>query len=95
MLGSENVRITDLNRKNVGAVKLGVTIWEGKTPTVELIRQSRVVIVTGTTVVNGTFDSIWDWIPRNSKDYLIYGVTAAGVCTLMGCDRICPYCRSE
>ena len=95
VLGPENVRITDLNRKNVGAVKFGVTIRDGKTQTEELIRQSRVVIVTGTTLVNGTFDSIWDWIQRHGKDYLIYGVTAAGVCALMGWDRICPYCRSE
>ena len=72
-----------------------MTIWDGKTQTEELIRRSRVVIVTGTTLVNGTFDRIWDWIQRNSKDYLIYGVTAAGVCTLTGWDRICPYCRSE
>ena len=95
VLGSENVRITDLNRKNIGTVKFGVTIWDGKTQTEELIRQSRVVIVTGTTLVNGTFDSIWDWIHRHGKDYLIYGVTTAGVCTLMGWDRICPYSRSE
>ncbi|MFH1418183.1 MAG: DUF364 domain-containing protein [Planctomycetota bacterium] len=95
VLGSGNVRITDLNRKNVGAVKFGVTIWNGKTRTEELIRQSQVVVVTGTTLVNDTFDSIWDGIQGNSKDYLIYGVTAAGVCTLMGWDRICPYCRSE
>ena len=95
VLGAENVRITDLNLKNVGAVKFGVTIWDGKTQTEELIRRSRVVIVTGTTLVNGTFDRIWDGIQRNSKDYLIYGVTAAGVCTLTGWDRICPYCRSD
>jgi len=50
--------------------------------------------VTGTTLVNGTFDSIWDWIQRHGKDYLIYGVTAAGVCELMGWKRICPYRRS-
>jgi len=95
VLGPENVRITDLNRKNVGAVKFGVTIWDGKTRMEELIRRSRVVVVTGTVLVNGTFDDIWDQIQRHGKDYLIYGVTAAGVCTLMDWARICPYCRSE
>jgi hypothetical protein len=50
--------------------------------------------VTGTTLVNGTFGNIWDWIQRHGKDYLIYGVTAAGVCELMGWNRICPYSRS-
>ncbi len=94
-LGPQNVRITDLNQKNVGAVKFGVTIWDGRSQTEDLIRQSHVLIITGTTLVNGTFDTIWNWIQKHNKDYLIYGVTAAGVCALMGWDRICPYCRSE
>jgi hypothetical protein len=94
-LGAENVRITDLNRKNVGTVKFGVTIGDGRTQTEELIRESRVVIVTGTTLVNGTFDGIWEGIQQHHRDYLIYGVTAAGVCQLMGWNRFCPYCRSE
>ncbi len=95
VFGSENIRMTDLNQKNVGAVKFGVTIWDGKSQTEELIRRSRVLIVTGTTLVNGTFDGIWDQIQKHGKDYLIFGVTAAGVCKLMDWARICPYCRSE
>ena len=92
--GSENVRITDLNPKNVHAMKFGVTVWDATTQTEELIRQSRVVLVTGTTLVNGTFDQIWDWIHSYGRDYLIYGVTGAGVCELMNWNRMCPYGRS-
>ncbi len=95
VFGPEKVRITDLNQRNVGAVKFGVTIWDGKSQTEELIRRSRVLVVTGTTLVNGTFDGIWDWIQKHGRDYLIFGVTAAGVCALTGWNRICPYCRSE
>ena len=91
--GADRVRITDLDRKNVGAVKFGVTVWDGRTRTEELIRRSGVVIVTGTTLVNGTFDSIWNWIRGYTRDYLIYGVTAAGVCELTGWNRMCPYSR--
>ncbi|MBN2563918.1 MAG: hypothetical protein JXQ75_23635 [Phycisphaerae bacterium] len=93
--GAENVRITDLNASNVQAVKFGVTIWDGRTRTEELVRQSSVVVVTGTTLVNGTFDGILGWVRDYGKDYLVYGVTAAGVCELMGLDRICPYGRSD
>ena len=92
-LGAENVRITDLDRKNIRAVKFGVTIWNGLTETEELIRRSHVVILTGTTLVNGTFEGIWNGIRSRGKDYLIYGVTAAGVCELMNWNRICPYSR--
>ncbi|MCK4872002.1 MAG: hypothetical protein KAS72_04675 [Phycisphaerales bacterium] len=93
--GADNVRIADLNPKNIQAVKFGVTIWDGATQTEELIRQSRVVVVTGTTLVNDTFDDIWNMIRTHHTAYLIYGVTAAGVCELFGWDRICPYARNE
>ena len=93
-LGAENVRITDLNRENVGADKFGVTVWDGRTRTEALVRESRVLIVTGTTLSNGTFDGIWEWIDSSGVNYLLYGVTAAGVCELMGWPRMCPYARS-
>ena len=92
--GADNVRITDLNPKNVRAARFGVTVWDGRTQTEELARRSGIVIVTGTALVNGTFDDIWDWIQSYGKDYLIYGVTAAGVCELMNLNRMCPYSRS-
>jgi uncharacterized protein (DUF4213/DUF364 family) len=93
--GPDNVRITDLNRKTIGAVRFGVRVWDGRTETEELIRQSEGVVITGTTLVNGTFDGIYDWIQRLKKEYLVFGVTAAGVCRLLGMNRMCPYCRSE
>lgn len=93
--GPQNVRITDLNRKNIGRSKFGVTIWDGKTRTEDLVRCCDVVVITGTTLVNGTFDAIWNWVREHGKDYLIYGVTAAGVCALLGLNRLCPYARAE
>ena len=93
--GANHIRITDLNPSNIQAVKFGVTIWDGKTETEELVRQSRVVVVTGTTLVNGTFDDIWRWIQAYKRNYLLYGVTAAGVCKLMELDNICPFGRRE
>jgi len=92
--GVGHVRITGLNQQNVQTMRFGVAVWDGRTKTEELIRESDVVLVTGTTLVNGTFDRIWSWIRSYEKDYLIYGVTGAGVCELMGWSRICPYGRN-
>jgi uncharacterized protein (DUF4213/DUF364 family) len=92
--GIENVRITDLNKQNVNSFKFGVKVWDGNTMTEELIKQSDVILITGTTFVNGTFDHIMHCIQNYRKDYLIYGVTGAGICKLMGLSRICPYSRN-
>lgn len=91
--GQHNVRVTDLNRLNIGSVKFGVNIWDGNTMTANLVQASDMVLVTGTTLVNGTFDGIWGAIRKYNKDYLVYGVTSAGVCSLAGLNRICPYGR--
>jgi hypothetical protein len=91
--GPDRVRITDLDRDNVGLLRFGVEIWDGAKRTRDLIDASDVVLFTGTTVVNGTFDQIWDLIQSMGKHYVVYGMTAAGVCRLTGLSRICPYAR--
>lgn len=93
--GMENVRITDLNKQNIHSLKYGVKVWDGNEMTEELIKQSDVVLITGTTFVNGTLDPIIHCIRNYEKDYLIYGVTGAGICKLLGLNRICPYSRNQ
>jgi uncharacterized protein (DUF4213/DUF364 family) len=91
---ASNVRVTDLNRDNFGTVRYGVNVWDGGTMTEKVVEESDVVLLTGTTFVNGTFDGIWEAIRHHNKSYLIYGVTSAGICELTGLNRICPYGRS-
>jgi uncharacterized protein (DUF4213/DUF364 family) len=93
--GVENVRITDLNKRNVNSSKHGVKVWDGNKMTEQLIKESDVILITGTTFVNGTFDHIMHCVQTNRKDYLIYGVTAAGMCKLLGLNRICPCSRNQ
>jgi uncharacterized protein (DUF4213/DUF364 family) len=93
--GIENVRITDLNKQNVNSFKYGVKVWDGNEMTKDLVKQSDVILITGTTFVNGTFDPIMRGVQNDQKDYLIYGVTGAGICQLMGLNRICPYSRTQ
>jgi uncharacterized protein (DUF4213/DUF364 family) len=92
--GPDRVRITDLNPENIGKSMFGVTLWNGATQTNELIDAVDVALVTGTTMVNGSFDRIWEQITYKEKIGLIYGVTASGVCGLLGFERICPYARN-
>jgi uncharacterized protein (DUF4213/DUF364 family) len=92
--GADNVKITDLNRKNIGAVKYGVEVWDGDIMAEQLVENSDLILMTGTTFVNGTFDRIWKAIQLYQKRYLIYGVTSAGICELMGLNRICLYGRA-
>lgn len=91
----DQMLITDLAADNVGEKKFGVELWDAATQTEELIKTSDVIVLTGTTLVNGTFDRIWDQIKKQDKRYLVYGVTGAGVCELMGIERICPFGKDE
>ena len=93
--GADRVRITDLDPDNVGRERFGVPIWDGYDRTEDLIEAVDVVVFTGTTLVNATFDAIWDLIQTRGKRYLVYGMTAAGVCRLMGIEHLCPRGRSS
>jgi uncharacterized protein (DUF4213/DUF364 family) len=93
--GVKNVRITDLNRENIGSRKFGVEIWDGLRRSEDLIRETDGVLISGTTLINGTFDPLWELVEKDKKPYLLYGVTAAGFCALTGLKRICLYGRDE
>lgn len=88
--GADHVHITDLSRDNIGKQKFGVEVWDGSTRTEELVEVSDIIVFTGTTLVNDTFTHIWNLIQSHKRNYLVYGVTAAGVCQLLGIERICP-----
>ena len=88
--GAEHVHVSDLCEENVGQRRAGVAVLDGRRHTGELVDASDVVLITGTTLVNGTFDAILARIRAAGKPCLVYGVTAAGVCALTGIERICP-----
>ncbi len=88
--GSENFMINDLNPEKIGKIRFGVKVSDGRTMTEDLVRRSDVVVLTGTTIVNGTFDEIYGYINRYGKEYIAYGVTFAGVSHLLGFNRLCP-----
>jgi hypothetical protein len=88
--GAECVRMTDLDADNIGRTRFGVEVWDGSTRTDDLIDFADVVVFTGTTLVNDTFDGIREAIRARGRKSLVYGVTAAGAAALVGFERICP-----
>lgn len=90
VFGADRVSISDLDRDNVGRERFGVLVMDGATETMDLVQQSDVVLMTGTTLQNGSFDGIWSAIQAQDKTGILYGVTAAGVCHLTGMERLCP-----
>jgi uncharacterized protein (DUF4213/DUF364 family) len=89
--GTENVRCTDLNPKNIGKYKFGIRIWDGKTETKNLINWCHILFVTSSSITNGTFDDIHKEAVSTGKQLILFGITGAGVCALTGLERICPF----
>jgi uncharacterized protein (DUF4213/DUF364 family) len=94
VFGVEHVNITDLNYDNIGKIKYGVTVQDGRTGTADMVKASDLILMTGTTLVNDTFNGIRRLINKYRKEYLIYGVTASGIKELLGFHGICPYGRT-
>jgi uncharacterized protein (DUF4213/DUF364 family) len=92
--GAGHVNITDLNRDNIGKTKYGVTVRDGRTETESMVKISDLILMTGTTMVNNTFNNIYGLIEKYKKEYLIYGVTASGIKELLDLQGICPYGRA-
>lgn len=88
-LGVDNVRCTDLNPKNIGAKKFGVEIWDGRSSTTKLINWCDILLATSSTIVNNTFDRIREDVISQGKRLITFGVTGAGVSTLLGIEKVC------
>lgn len=90
VFGRDHIRITDLNPGNVGQARFGVEVQDGLSSAADLIDASDVVVLTGTTLVNDTFDAIFRQCRERDRHCIVYGVTAAAVSTLAPFERMCP-----
>lgn len=88
--GPENIQISDLNPQLRGTRRFGIPLMDGRNQTSELIRACDLVLVTGTTLVNGTFDEILPLAQAAGKRIVLFGITGASVCSLMNLERWCP-----
>lgn len=87
--GPGNVCLADLNPATIGKPRKGVTIMDGRTRIAELVRCSDLIIATGTSLANGTYDEIAGLAAVEGKQLVLYGITAAGFCAMMGVERWC------
>lgn len=87
--GAGCVSITDLNPDNIGRDRFGVMVGNGKKDLAGLIDRSDLVVITGTTLANGTYDGILRLVRTSGKEQVLYGITAAGFCVVMGVERWC------
>jgi hypothetical protein len=85
--GAERVRVTDLNRDNIGNVRYGVEIWEGLRDTSRLIEFADVLMITGSILANGTAEDVLAGI---EKPVYFYGTTCAALANFNQFNRICP-----
>jgi hypothetical protein len=92
--GASTVRIADLNRRKIGTLLSEVEIRDGRADLDATIEFAECLLVTGTTLVNGTYDAIAATARARSRRLILYGVTAAGVCGLMNLERLCPKARN-
>lgn len=89
--GVFDLRVLDLDPENVGHVKRGVLV-EGEESGEEALEWGELLLITGTTLANGTLDDIIEKSGNGGggKDILFYGTTIAGAAELMGWKRFCP-----
>ena len=78
--------VTDMDESNIGKQVFGVTIfWPEKTE--QMLKEADILLVTGTTLVNGTIEPFRD----RKTETIFYGVTIAGAAKLLGLRRFCPF----
>ena len=69
----------------IGKTKNGVFIEDGEKNKDDVIQWADLLLVTGSTVVNGTVEDYYGL----EKPVIFYGNTIAGTAVLMGLERIC------
>lgn len=81
-----HLSVVDMDADNIGKTFFGVTVQDpGETES--LIDRADLLLVTGTTLVNGT---IADFLNR-AKPVIFYGITISAAATILGLRRFCPF----
>jgi len=78
------LRVLDMDPDNIDTQKFRVTI-ESAENTDDAVQWADLLLVTGTTLANGSITPLVD-----KKPIIFYGTTVAGAAHLMGWERFCP-----
>lgn len=82
--GTFELRVVDLDPDNIDQHRHGVLI-EGGDSTKDMLRWADLLLVTGTTLANGSID-----VFMTGRPIIFYGTTIAGAAAIMGWERFCP-----
>ncbi len=82
--GSFAMRVLDLDPDNIGQTRHGALV-EGGESTEDVLAWADLLLVTGTTLANGSIDLFLGRAP-----VIFYGTTIAGAASIMGWERFCP-----
>lgn len=91
--GSARMRVVDLNEDNIGQKRCDIMVEDGEKGLDDLLAWCDVGVATGSTVVNGSINELLEKFAQAGKPLVFFGNTIAGVASLMGLDRICPFAR--
>lgn len=83
------VRVLDLDPKQVGTEKFGVKIEDGKNNLQDVLDWCDVILATGSTLVNGTIGPLIN----AESPVILYGTTIAGGAHLLDLKRYCKYAK--
>jgi uncharacterized protein (DUF4213/DUF364 family) len=87
VLGSERVMVSDL--AEAGSIIYGVNVLDGMDSS-ELFERSNLILVTGSTIANGTIDELIEKATFHDRRVVFFGTTIAGAAYLLGLERWCP-----
>lgn len=86
-LGPERVMVADL--AEAGKVRCGVKVLDGLESS-RIFEECQIILITGSTLVNGTIDGLIENALRHKRRVVFYGTTIAGAAYLLGLERFCP-----
>ena len=84
--GRERVMVSDL--AEAGSECCGVKVLDGLNSG-EIFEQCQIILITGSTIVNGTIDDLLDRAAEHKRRVVLFGVTIAGAAYLMGLESWC------
>lgn len=86
-LGKERVMVSDL--AEAGGVRCGVKVLDG-IDSRQIFEQCPLVLITGSTIVNGTIDGLMMLARKHGSRVVFFGTTISGAAYLLGLTRWCP-----
>jgi len=89
--GVQGVRVVDLAPENIGQMKEGVRIDDGGEDISADIHWCDLMLVTGSSIVNGTLERLLEMSQDAEKPLVFFGNTIAAVAAAVELEHLCPF----